>query len=69
MSRGEDFSKKGKCEKIHSQSLSNSAWCDLNSYGDILKLHDICHNPRCKCEKENFSQGNFYSKKQDLEKP
>ena len=32
--------------------MSNSAWCDLNSKkGNILKLHDKCPNPKCKCQK------------------
>ena len=32
--------------------MSNSAWCDLKNKSDILKLHDICDNPRCKCQKQ-----------------
>ena len=32
--------------------MSNSAWCDLNCKGDILKLNDVCHNPKCKCQKQ-----------------
>ena len=32
--------------------MSNSAWCDLNIKGDILKLHDFCRNTRCKCQKQ-----------------
>ena len=32
--------KKGKCKNIHSSSMSNSAWCDLNSKGNILKPYD-----------------------------
>ena len=31
--------------------MSNSAWCDLNSKSNILKLHDKCHNPKCGCQK------------------
>ena len=31
--------------------MSNSAWCDLNSKGDIIKLHDKCPNPKCNCQK------------------
>ena len=31
--------------------MSNSAWCDLNSKGDLLKLHDNCPNPKCNCQK------------------
>ena len=39
--------KKGKFKNNHRSSKSNSAWCDLNSKGDILKLHDKCPNPKC----------------------
>ena len=31
--------------------MSNSACCDLNSKGDILKLHDKCPNPKHKRQK------------------
>ena len=31
--------------------MSKSAWCDLNSKGDILKLHDKCPNPKFNCQK------------------
>ena len=30
--------------------MSNSAWCDLNRKGNILKLHDKCLNPKCNCQ-------------------
>ena len=51
MTRGEDFIKKGKCKKNHSSSMSSSVWSDLNSQGNILKLHDKCPNPKCACQK------------------
>ena len=31
--------------------MSNSAWCGLNKNCTVLKLHDMCHNPKCKCHK------------------
>ena len=31
--------------------MSSSAWTDLNSTGNILKLHDKCPNPKCGCQK------------------
>ena len=31
--------------------MSKSAWCDLTSKGNILKLHDKCPNPKRKCQK------------------
>ena len=32
--------------------MSNSTWCDSNSKGYTLKLHDSCHNPKSKCQKQ-----------------
>ena len=34
--------------------MSSSASCDLNSKSDILKVHDMCPKPKCKCRKQNF---------------
>ena len=33
--------------------MSNSAWCDSNSKGNILKLYERCPNPKCNCRKIN----------------
>ena len=44
--------KKAKCKNGHCSSMSNSAWCDLNSKGDTPKLHDTCQNPKCKCQNQ-----------------
>ena len=51
MTRAESFIKRGKCSKNHCSSMSNQAWTDLNSQGNILKLHDKCPNPKCGCQK------------------
>ena len=51
MTKGEDFMKKGRCKNNHCSSMSNSAWTDLNSKSNILKLHDKCPNPKCGCQK------------------
>ena len=51
MTRAEQFMKKGKCKNKHCSAMSNAAWCDLNSKGDILKLHNRCPNPKCGCQK------------------
>ena len=50
MTQGEDFVTEENV-KIITVHLSNSAWCDLNSKGNILKLHDKCPNPKCNCQK------------------
>ena len=51
MTKGEDFIKRGRCKNKHCSCQSNSAWSDLNSKGNILKLHDKCPNPKCRCQK------------------
>ena len=50
MTRADNFIKKGKCSKTRCSSMSNKAWTDLNSQGNILKLHDKCRNPNCGCQ-------------------
>ena len=32
--------------------MSNSSCCDLNKNCTVLKLHDMCHNPKCNCQKQ-----------------
>ena len=32
--------------------MSISAWCDLKKNCTNLKLHDMCHNPKCVCQKQ-----------------
>ena len=60
MTRGEDFIKNAKCTHGHISALSNSAWCDLKKNCTVLKLHDMCHNPKCKCQKQfTFSPNQF----------
>ena len=51
MTRAESFIKRRKCSKNHCSYMSNQAWTDLNSQGNILKLHDKCPNPKCGCQK------------------
>ena len=60
MTRGQDFIKNAKCTHGHRSAMSNSAWCDLNKNCTVLKLHDMCHNPKCKCQKQlTFSPNQF----------
>ena len=54
MTKGEDFIKNAKCTHGHRSDMSNSAWCDLNKNCTVLKLHDMCHNPKCKMSKTNY---------------
>ena len=51
MTVGTDFEKRGKCNYGHCSPMSIAARCDLNSKGDILKLHDMCSKPKCCCQK------------------
>ena len=50
MTGAEDFIKNAECSHGHRSATSNSAWCDLNKNCTVLKLHDMCHNPNCKCQ-------------------
>ena len=60
MSRGQDFIKNAKCTHRHKSVMSNSARCDLNENCTVLKLHDMCHNPKCKWQKQlTFSSNQF----------
>ena len=60
MTRGQDFIKSAKCAHGHRSAMSNSAWCDLNKNCTVLKLHDICLNPKCKCQKQiTFNPNQF----------
>ena len=60
LTRGEDSIKNAKCSHGHRSAMSNSAWCDLNKNCTVLKLHDMCHNPKCKCQKQKtFSPKQF----------
>ena len=52
MSRYDKFQKRGKCVHNHCSPLSNSAWTDLNKDNSILKLHDMCANKNCNCQKQ-----------------
>ena len=49
--KGENFQKSAKCEKIQSTPTSNTAWIDLNSKADILKLPNKCGKLGCKYRK------------------
>ena len=60
MTRRQDFIKNAICTHGHRSAMSNSAWCDLNKNCTFLKLHDMCHNPKCKCQKQiSFSPNQF----------
>ena len=62
--------RKRKYELWHFSPISNEAWCDLNSKGDILKLHDRCPNSKCKRQTQktiiprqyNWKAQDFYPK-------
>ena len=55
-----NWGKKGLCKKEHCSLISNSARCDPNGKGDILKLHDKCPNAKCNCQKQiTFSPSQF----------
>ena len=49
---GETFHKKAKLKNKNCSTLSISAWCDLNTTSNILKLHDNCPNVKGYCQKQ-----------------
>ena len=53
MTRAENFVKSAKCKLGHGSAMSNSACCDINKDCTVSKLHDLCQNPKCKCQKQN----------------
>ena len=73
MTEGTDFVKSGKCTHGHRSAMSISAWCDLNKSCTVLKLHYMCHNPKCNCQnqitftpKQYMLEGNGF--KNDMKK-
>ena len=52
MTRGQVFIKSVKCSHGHRSAMSNSAWCDLNKKCVVLKFYDMCHNAKCKRQKQ-----------------
>ena len=60
MTKGESFVRNAKCNHCHRSAMSNSAWCDLNKNCTVLKLHEMCNNPKCNCQKRiTFSPKQF----------
>ena len=60
MTKGQDFNKNAKCTHGHRSAMSNSAWCDLKKNCTVLKLHDMCQNPKGKCQKQiTFTPNQF----------
>ena len=52
MTREENFIKNAKCKHGHRSAMSNSDWGDLNKNCTVVKLHDVCRNPKCICQKQ-----------------
>ena len=52
--KGQKLQRKFKGKIKHSSAMSNTAWCDLNTKGQVLKIHEMCPNPRCKCQKQKM---------------
>ena len=60
MKRGEDYIRNDKRSHGHRSTMSNSSWWDLNKNCTVLRLHDMCHNPKSKCQKQiTFSPNQF----------
>ena len=52
MNKVENFFKNAKCKHGQRSAMTNSAWYDLNKDCTVLKLHDMCHNPKRNCQKQ-----------------
>ena len=52
MTRGENPNKNAKRKHGHCSPMSNSGWCDLNKDCSVIKLLDMCQNPKCDCQKQ-----------------
>ena len=60
MTTGQIFIRNANCTHGHRSAMSYTGWCDLNENCTVLKLHDMCHNPKCKCQKQiTFSPRQF----------
>ena len=46
------FLKNARCEHGNGSPMSNSAWCDSKKDCTVLKVHDMCHNPKFFCQKQ-----------------
>ena len=44
--KGENFLKSARCKNNHSSDKSNLSWCDLNKKVNLLKVNDMCPNPK-----------------------
>ena len=53
MTRRKDFQKKPNRKQRLCSFVSNSAWCDLITRGDVLKLPNTCPKYKCNCQKQN----------------
>ena len=60
MTRGKSSNKNAKCTHGHRSAISKSVWCALNKTCTVVKLHQMCHNPKCNCQKQTtFSPKQF----------
>ena len=50
--RVEKLIQNGNWKYKHSSPMSNLSWCDLNNKGNLLEVHDLCPNPKCKGQKQ-----------------
>ena len=60
MTQGLDFETKGESKHGHCIPMSITEWCDLNSEGNLLKVHKMYPNPNCKCQKQITSTPNHF---------
>ena len=60
MTKGKEFVRNAKCKHGHRYVMRISVRCELNKNCTVLKLHDMCHNPKCNCQKQiTFTPNQF----------
>ena len=52
LTNGKKFEQGANCRNNLFSFLSNSAWLDIKSEWNTLKLQDMCSNPKYKCRKQ-----------------
>ena len=60
MTREESSIRNAKGTHGHRSAMSISAWFDLNKKFSVLNIHGMCHNPKCKCQKQITFSPNLF---------
>ena len=68
LTEGENFLYSAECKKNHSSPILNLSWCDLKNKDNLLKIHDMCCNSSCNCQKQiEFTPNLFQLERAEFE--